>query len=79
MTVESHLQRRSRAGDGRNKVELIEGKGGDVVEVIDGGMGVLVDSPVVVICEAGGARRGNGERVRTTGSVLVWKLCGSFP
>jgi hypothetical protein len=42
MTVESHLQRRSRKGDGRNKVEVIASEGTDSV-AMEGRMGVLDD------------------------------------
>lgn len=57
-TVDSHLQRRSKKGDGCNKVEASDGEGGFAV-VIDGGIGVLDELAVVDIADGG--RRSEGD------------------
>ena len=67
MTVESHLVRRSRNGDGRNKVDGIERDGVDIA-AIDGGMGFLDDSATVDMSDGG--REGERGKIRTTGCVL---------
>ena len=58
MSVDSHLRRRSKKGDGCNKVEATDDKG-VFAAVIDGGIGALDESAVADIADGG--RQGEGD------------------
>ena len=68
MTVDSHLQRRSRKGDGCNRVEARDDEGDGTAD-IDGGLGVLDKSAVVDIVD--GALQRKNEKCSDGGKVLV--------